>query len=118
MPIGKKSVLEIQIEHLKQYGFYEIFLATNYRSEYIENFFSDGSRCGVTLKISKEDEPLGTVVPLTLLKDQLTEPFLVMNGDILTQLDFAKFYEFGNLHNSSPTIGIKEFFTQFRFGNM
>jgi NDP-sugar pyrophosphorylase family protein len=118
LPIGEKSVLEIQIEHLKRFGFNEIFLATNYKSEYIENFFGDGSRYGVTLKVSKEDKPLGTVGPLTLLKDKLTEPFLVMNGDVLTQLDFAKFYEFGNLHNSSPTIGIKEFFTQFRFGNM
>ena len=118
LPIGEKSVLEIQIEHLKRYGFSEIFLATNYKSEYIENFFGDGSRYGVALKVSKEEKPLGTVGPLTLLKDKLTEPFLVMNGDILTQLDFAKFYEFGNLQNSFLTIGIKEFFTPFRFGNI
>ena len=118
LPIGEKSVLEIQIEYLKKYGFNEIFLATNYKSEYIENFFGDGSRYGVTLKVSKEDKPLGTVGPLTLLKDKLTEPFLVMNGDILTQFDFGKFYDFGISHESILTIGIKEFFTPFRFGNI
>jgi len=80
LPIGEKSVLEIQIEHLKKNGFDEIFLATNYKSEYIENFFGDGSRYGVKLRVSKEDKPLGTVGPLTLLREQLAEPFLVING--------------------------------------
>ena len=64
LPIGEKSVLEIQIERLKNYGFNEIYLATNYKSEYIERFFSDGSRYGVKLTISKEKKPLGTAGPL------------------------------------------------------
>ena len=76
LPIGEKSVLEVQIEHLKEHGFDEIYLATNYKSQYIENFFGDGSQYGVKLEISKEDKPLGTVGPLTLLKDVLTEPFI------------------------------------------
>lgn len=118
LPIGEKSVLEIQIEYLKKYGFDEVFLATNYKSDYIESFFGDGSRYGVKLKVSKEEKPLGTVGPLTLLKDKLTEPFLVMNGDILTQIDFAEFYNFGISHESILSIGIKEFFTPFRFGNI
>ena len=83
LPIGEKAVLEIQIEHLKKHGFERIWLATNYKSDYIENFFGDGSKYGVKLHISKEDKPLGTVGPVKLLQDQLSEPFLVMNGDIL-----------------------------------
>ena len=94
LPIGEKSVLEIQIERLKKFGFDEIFLATNYKSQYIEGFFGDGSRYGVKLSISKEDKPLGTAGPLLLLKEQLTEPFIVMNGDILSLIDFSKLYEF------------------------
>ncbi len=58
LPIGEKSVLEIQIGRLKKYGFDEIYLATNYKSEYIGNFFGDGSRYNVKLIISKEDKPL------------------------------------------------------------
>ena len=60
LPIGEKSVLEIQIERLKKFGFDEIYLATNYKSDYIGNFFGDGSRYGVNLTISKEEKPLGT----------------------------------------------------------
>jgi NDP-mannose synthase len=93
LPIGEKAVLEIQIEHLKQHGFNEIFLATNYKSNYIENFFGDGSRYGVKLIISREDKQLGTVGPLTLLKSELTEPFLLMNGDIFKQYQSHKFLQ-------------------------
>jgi NDP-mannose synthase len=118
LPIGEKSVLEIQIEHLKKHGFNEIFLATNYKSEYIENFFGDGSRFGVKLKISKEELPLGTAGPVTLLKDELTEPFLVMNGDILTLLNYTDFYNFSVNNDADLTITIKEFITPFQFGNI
>jgi len=118
LPIGEKSVLEIQIDRLKKYGFDEIFLATNYKSEYVENFFGDGSRYGVNLQISKEEIPLGTAGPLMLLKDKLTEPFIVMNGDILSLIDFSKFYEFAKLQESLLTISIKKEITPFAFGNI
>lgn len=118
LPIGEKSVLEIQIEALKKHGFDEIYLATNYKSDYIENFFGDGSKFGVKLTISKETKKLGTVGPLTLLKEQLTEPFLMMNGDILTQLDYKKMYDFAVSKGTDLTVGIKEIVTPFQFGNI
>jgi len=118
LPIGEKSVLEIQIEHLKKSGFDEIFLATNYKSDYIENFFGDGSRYGVKLTISKEEKPLGTVGPLTLLKNEFNEPFLVMNGDILTLMNFNELYQFAVSQSSMLTVSIKEFVTPFQFGNI
>ena len=118
LPIGERSLLEIQIEHLKECGFNEIILATNFRSEYIENFFGDGSRYGVSLKVSKEQKPLGTVGPITLLKDELTEPFLMMNGDIITQFNFYKFYEYAVRRDSLLSVSIKEMITPFQFGNI
>lgn len=118
LPIGEKAVLEVQIERLKQNGFDTVILATNYKSEYIESFFGDGSRYGVTLKISKEDKPLGTAGPLSLLKDELTEPFLVMNGDILTLLNFRAMYEFALLKSAPLTIGVKKEILPFAFGNI
>lgn len=63
LPIGEKAVLEIQIERLAKSGFTEIILATNYKAEYIENFFGDGSRYGVNLIVSKEEKALGTAGP-------------------------------------------------------
>lgn len=118
LPIGEKSVLEIQIDRLKKYGFKEIILATNYKSDYIEKFFGDGSQYGVKLIISKEETPLGTAGPLMLLRQQLTEPFLMMNGDILTLIDFAKMYEFARRQESLLTLAIKKEITPFAFGNI
>ena len=118
LPIGEKSVLEIQIERLRDGGFNQIFLATNYKSDYIKNFFGDGSRYGVQLKFSKEEFPLGTAGPLLLLKNELKEPFLVMNGDILSLIDFKKFYEFAISKDALLTITIKKEITPFAFGNI
>jgi len=119
LPIGEKAVLEIQIEHLKANGFDHIFLATNYKSEYIENFFGNGDKYGVKLTISKEDKPLGTAGPVKLLQNQLNdEPFLVMNGDILTLLPYRKLYDFACTKETLLTIGTKDIYTPFQFGNI
>ena len=119
LPIGEKAVLEIQIEHLKNNGFDHIFLATNYKSEYIENFFGNGDKYGVRLTISKEDKPLGTVGPVKLLQNQLNnEPFLVMNGDILTLLPYRNLYEFACSKETLLTIATKDIYTPFQFGNI
>ena len=118
LPVGEKSVLEVQIERLKQYGCDEIILATNYKSEYIEKYFKGDSINGVPLTISKERKRLGTVGPLSLLKDKLTEPFIVMNGDVLSLIDFGKFYDFALMNNAILTLAIKKEVTPFAFGNI
>lgn len=118
LPVGEKSLLEIQIERLSRFGFTDIFLATNYKSDYIKRFFGDGSEYGVKLTISKEKKPLGTAGPLYLLKDELDAPFLVMNGDILSLLDLGKLYEFALAQDSLLTITIKKEITPFDFGNI
>jgi NDP-sugar pyrophosphorylase family protein len=118
LPIGEKAVLEIQIEHLKKHGFEEIFLATNYKSDYIENFFGDGSRYGVKLTISREETPLGTVGPLSLLKSELTEPFVVMNGDVLSNINFTNFYKFAIERDTLLSISVKKIIMPYDFGNI
>lgn len=118
LPIGERSVLEIQIEKLKQYGFDEVYLATNYKSQYVESFFGDGSRYGVKLQVSKEEKPLGTAGPLLLLKEKLNEPFIVMNGDILSLVNFKELYDFAVSNDSLLTISVKKEVTPFDFGNI
>ncbi|MDP2366002.1 MAG: sugar phosphate nucleotidyltransferase [Ignavibacteria bacterium] len=118
LPIGEKAVLEIQIEHLKKHGFDEIYLATNYKSDYIQNFFGDGSRYGVKLIISREETRLGTAGPLTLLKSELTEPFVVMNGDVLSNINFTDFYNFATHQSTLLTISIKKIIMPYLFGNI
>ena len=115
---GEKTVLEIQIANLKKYEFRDIYVATNYKAELIESYLGDGSKYGVRLTFSKEDKPLGTCGPLSLLKEQLDEPFLLMNGDILTELDFKRLYEFGVQSDSLMTVATKEVIRPFAFGNV
>jgi len=118
LPVGEKAVLEIQIERLRKFGVTDVYLATNYKSEYIERFFGDGSRYGVRLQVSKEDKPLGTAGPLTLLKRELLEPFIVMNGDILSLADFGDLMAVAKSLDAMLTIAIKKEITPFAFGNI
>ena len=118
LPIGEKAVLEIQIEHLKKHGVTEVFLATNYKSDYIENFFGDGSRYGVKLTISKEKQRLGTAGPVKLLEEHLDETFIVMNGDILTNVDFSEIVRFADTQDSLLTLSIKKIIMPYAFGNI
>ena len=118
LPIGDQSVLEIQIERLRTHGFDEIFLATSYKAEYIRKFFGDGSQYGVKITISKEEEPLGTAGPLSLLRQHLDEPFVLMNGDVLSLVDFGKMYEFACRTETALTVGLKRWITPFAFGRI
>jgi NDP-sugar pyrophosphorylase family protein len=118
LPLGEKSLMEVQIHALRDHGFTEIFVATNYKSDYVEAFFGDGSKHGVKLRYSREEKPLGTCGPLSLLKNELMEPFVMVNGDILTKLNYRNFYDFCCGRNSTLTVATKVVVTPFRFGNV
>jgi NDP-mannose synthase len=92
MPLGDTPVLEIVLRQLRASGFTDVTLAVGHLAELIEAYFGDGSRFGVQLAYSREDAPLGTAGPLALI-DGLTEPFLVMNGDVLSTLDYGGFLD-------------------------
>ena len=92
MPIGDAPVLEIIIRQLARDGFDHITLAVNYHAALIKAFFGDGQAWGVTLDYSLETRPLGTIGPLRLIAD-LPDHFLLLNGDVLTDLSFREFYE-------------------------
>jgi NDP-sugar pyrophosphorylase family protein len=118
LPVGESSVLEIQIMSLARCGCDEIYVATNYRSDYIEAFLGDGSKYQVKLTISREDQPLGTCGPLTLLTQHLTAPFIMMNGDVLTTLDFRALYNSAIATDTDLTVVTKEIVTPFNFGKV
>ncbi|MFC1606570.1 sugar phosphate nucleotidyltransferase [Candidatus Latescibacterota bacterium] len=118
LPIGESSVLEIQIHSLAKCGFNEIYIATNYKADYVQAFLGDGSSYDVNITFSKEEKPLGTCGPLSLLKDHLDEPFLMMNGDILTTMDFKKGYQFALNVDSSMVVGTKNIVIPFNFGKV
>src|SRR5207247_1061272 len=91
MPIGDYPILEVVVRQLAGSGFDRITMAVNHQAELIKAFFGDGSKWGISIDYSLEDKPLGTMGPLRLI-DDLPNDFLVMNGDILTDLDFAAFF--------------------------
>jgi NDP-sugar pyrophosphorylase family protein len=105
MPINGIPILEVVVRQLKKFGFDQITLAVGYLSELIETFFGDGRKWGLSIDYVKETEPLGTVGCLSLIND-LDEPFLVMNGDVLTNLNYRELYQHHIKHNSSITIGM------------
>ena len=91
MPIGDYPILEVVIKQLKHYEFNEITMAVGHLRELIQAFFNNGQKWGVNIAYSVEDKPLGTAGPLNLIEN-LDDNFLMMNGDILTNMNYQAFF--------------------------
>ena len=91
VPIGEEhSILEIALTQLARCGFGQVTLAIGHFGDLIRSYIGDGSRWGVGIDYTKPEEvPLGTMGPVLRILDQLPEQFLVMNGDVLTDLDYS-----------------------------
>jgi NDP-sugar pyrophosphorylase family protein len=92
VPVGDVPILEIIIKQLRSHGFNRITITVNHMAEIIQAFFGNGSKWGVQIDYSLEEKALSTMGPLTLI-DDLPDNFLVMNGDILTDLSYGSFFE-------------------------
>jgi NDP-sugar pyrophosphorylase family protein len=103
MPIGDVPILEVVVRQLKHAGFDEIIMAVGYLAELLMAYFGNGSKFGVRIRYSREEHPLGTAGPLSLV-DGLDEPFLVMNGDLLTTLDYRAMWEQHRLNDAIATL--------------
>lgn len=107
MPIGDKPILEIIIRQLKSSGLEDIIITVGHLGELIMAFFGDGSQLGVNIKYSKEDEPLGTAGGLSLIKEELKDTFLMVNGDTLTTLNFSELVSHHQRSGAMTTIALK-----------
>ena len=103
MPLGDYPILEVIVRQLVAAGFDHITMTVNHQADLIKTFFGDGEKWGIKIDYSLEDKPLSTMGPLSLIND-LPENFLVMNGDILTDLDFHSFYKDHTDQNNIFTI--------------
>jgi NDP-sugar pyrophosphorylase family protein len=103
VPVGDRAVLEILLDNLRMHGVHDVIMCVNHYAELIKAYFGDGSRYGLKIDYSLETAPLSTVAPLKLIKD-LPENFLVMNGDLLTELDFAEFFNYHLQQDSLLTV--------------
>ena len=118
LPIGEKPILQIIIEQMKAAGIEEIVLATGYQAELIRAFCGDGSKYGVRVSYVHEEKPLGTAGPLSLVREyfERDEVVLVMNGDIITRLDFADFIRAGIRNRCELTVGYTKHIYRSPFG--
>ncbi len=117
MPVGEYPILEIILRQLKYYGFKEVILAVGHLAELIQAYFGSGEKLGIKIEYAFEPYPLGTVGPLRLIEKRLDDsPFLVMNGDILTDLDFKEFMDFHISAGGVLTVGVKKRRVDIDFG--
>lgn len=115
MPIGERPILEIVLRQLKAAGVERVTMAVNHMADILMAFFGDGEKFGIEIAYSVEDKPLGTVAPLTLIPD-LPEHFIVMNGDLLTNLDYKDLYRAHLASNALLTIATYQRDSQIDFG--
>jgi dTDP-glucose pyrophosphorylase/CBS domain-containing protein len=115
LPVGDKPLLERTIQQLRRSGIRDISLTTHYLPESIVQYFGDGSAFGVRLNYLKEDFPLGTAGGLKLMKPA-GNPFIVINGDILTGVPFQEMLNFHRKHHASLTVGVRKYEVGVPFG--
>ena len=107
MPIGEYPILEVILRQLAAHGFDHITLAVNHQAEIVRAFCGDGSRWGIRIDYSLETKPLSTIAPLRLIPG-LPENFLLMNGDVLTDLPFGKLFDEHVANKRNFTIAASE----------
>ena len=115
LPIDGKPVMERLIEQLKASGIHQVQVSTHYKPELIRNHFGDGSNFGVDIEYIQEENPLGTAGVLSLLGNP-TKPLLIINGDIVTGIDFAAMQAFHDEHQSMMTVAVREVTIQVPYG--
>jgi len=116
LKVNGKPILEILIEQCIQAGFSNFYISVNYLKEQIIDYFGHGESKGISIDYLAEDKPMGTAGSLQLLPKTVNKPFLVLNGDLLTSLDYRHLMQFHADHNSSATICVREHVTQIPFG--
>jgi NDP-sugar pyrophosphorylase family protein len=118
MPIDGMPILEVIIKQLAHFRIKEMVFAVNPQSEpLLSAYFGKGSRYGVAIHYSKEEKPLGTAGPLSILQN-LPETFLVMNGDILTTLNYQTLIQYHRQHKGMVTIAMSQKKVQLELGVM
>jgi NDP-sugar pyrophosphorylase family protein len=118
LKIGDKPILEIVVRSFIKAGFTNFYISTHYMPEQIRNHFGDGSSLGAKITYVHEEEPLGTGGALGLLPDDLPEdlPLIMINGDVLTKVDFQRLLEFHTGNEADATICVREYDYQIPYG--
>lgn len=117
LPIGGRPIMELIVEQLREAGIRQFYVTTHYLPEKIMNHFGDGRSFGVDMTYIAENTPLGTAGALGLIEEP-TRPLLVINGDILTKLDFRAMWSFHRAHQAALTVAVRQYEYQVPYGVM
>lgn len=116
LKVGNKPIVETIVDGFKQYGYTSFIFSVNYKKEVIQNYFQTGEAFCVTIGYVEEEKRMGTAGALSLLENRPTEPFFVMNGDLLTQVNFDQLMQFHIEHQAAATMCVREYEFQVPYG--
>ncbi len=116
LKVGTKPILETILESFLDAGFHRFYLAVNYKSQMIEDYFGDGSRFGADIRYLRENKRMGTAGALYFLPKIPDEPIIVMNGDLLTKVDFGELLDYHVEQSAVATMAVREYNYQVPYG--
>lgn len=116
LKVGTKPILETILENFLEYGFRHFFLSVNYKEAMVREYFGDGSRWNVSIEYLQEEERMGTAGALSLLPEKPAQPLIVMNGDVLTKVNFQHLLDFHLEQKAVATMAVREYDFQVPFG--
>lgn len=116
LKVGNKPILQTIVEKFAEYGFINIVMCVNYKSHIIQDYFGDGSNFGVNIEYILEEQRMGTAGALSLFNVIPGEPFFVMNGDLLTNVNFEHLLDYHISQNAIATMGVREYDFQVPYG--
>ena len=116
LEIGDKPILETILLNFIEYGFHRFYISVNYKAETIKSYFQDGSAWNVDIGYLEETTAMGTAGCLTLLPEVPDAPLIVMNGDVLTKVNFQLLLDFHQNHGASATMSVREYDFQVPYG--
>jgi dTDP-glucose pyrophosphorylase len=116
LKVGSRPILETIMMGFIDHGFSEFYISVYYLADQIREYFGDGSRWGVDIHYIQEDKPLGTGGSLSLLPEHINEPIIMMNGDLLTNVNFNSLLNFHNAKQSIATMCVREYTMEVPYG--
>ena len=116
LKVGNKPILQTIVEKFAEYGFVNITMCVNFNASIIRDYFSDGKEFGVNIDYILEQKRMGTAGALSLLKERPSEPFFVMNGDLLTNVNFEHIFNYHMLHKATATMCVREYDYEVPYG--
>ena len=116
LKVGNKPILQTIVEKFAEYGFINITMCVNFNASIIRDYFSDGKEFGVNIDYVLEQKRMGTAGALSLLKERPSEPFFVMNGDLLTNVNFEHIFNYHMLNKATATMCVREYDYEVPYG--